>query len=71
MKGITVLSSKLTVNYHQEPDSLDTEDQLLELTTEDAGGGMYYVLKTERWAFEDPEELMEILKDFVKRVKSE
>jgi hypothetical protein len=69
MKGITVLSSKLTVNYHQDPDPLDTEDQLLELTTEDAGGGMYYVLKTERWAFEDPEELMEILKDFVKRVK--
>jgi hypothetical protein len=70
MKGITVLYSKLTVNYHQEPDALDTEDQLLELTTEDAGGGTYYVLKTERWAFEDPEELMEILKDFDKRVKS-
>ena len=67
MKGITVLSSKLTVNYHQEPDALDTEDQLIELTTEDAGGGMYYVLKTERWAFNDPDELMEILKDFVKR----
>ena len=69
MKGITVLSSKLTVNYLQEPDSMDTEDQLLRLTTEDAGGGTYYVLKTKRWAFGSSDELMEILNDFVKRAK--
>lgn len=61
--------NKVTVEYIQEADSNDSNtDQFLELSTDDAGAGVYYVLKTDRWAFDDPKELIDILNDFIKRI---
>lgn len=43
--------------YVQEPDSCDPSqmDQELRIMTDDAGGGSYIILKTERWAVDRDE----------------
>ena len=43
--------------YVQEPDSCDPSqmDQELRIITDDAGGGSYILLKTERWAIDRDE----------------
>jgi len=63
---------KLTIEYNQEGDSvLDGLDQTLEISTEDAGGWHYYVIKSDRWAFDSLDELIKILNDFEQRLKLE
>lgn len=63
-----VAVNKVSVEYTQEADSNSDGLQFLEVSTEDAGAGVYYVLKTERWSFDDPQELIDILNDFKKRL---
>jgi hypothetical protein len=59
---------QITVKYMQEPDSNSSEGlQFLEISTEDAGGGIYFVLKTDRWAFDNIDSLIKVLSDFNKR----
>jgi hypothetical protein len=61
---------KITIEYNQDGDSvLDGLDQTLEISTEDAGSGHYYVIKSDRWAFDSPDELIKILNDFEQRLK--
>ncbi len=63
MKAV-VEETKIT--YSQDSDSCDITDlgQTLEISTEDAGDGKYIVFKTERWAIDNIDELIEILNDF-------
>ena len=53
--------------YVQEPDSCDPSqmDQQLRVSTDDAGGGSYIILKTERWALDrdDIDGFCKLLKD--------
>jgi hypothetical protein len=42
---------------------------LLEVEIVDAGGGPYLVIKTERWAIEDPEELRAMLAHCLEQYK--
>lgn len=60
----------LTAVYSQDPDTCD-RSVIQELTIEslDGGGGTYYILKTDRWAFNNIKELSDILNDFIKRTK--
>ena len=62
--------NKLSVEYTQKADSNSEGLQLLEVSTEDAGGGVYYVLKTERWAFDNLNEVIKVLNDFEKRLSA-
>ena len=58
--------------YSQQSDEMqpvNDADQMIEISTEDAGAGTYFVIKTNRWAFDNPEELMKLIKDFEKRIK--
>ena len=63
-----VAVNKVSVEYTQEADSNSDGLQFLEVSTEDAGGGVYYVLKTERWAFDNLNDLIKVLNDFEKRL---
>ena len=63
-----VAVNKVCVEYTQEADDNSSEVQLLEISTEDAGGGAYYILKTERWAFDNLNDLIKVLQDFEKRL---
>lgn len=60
---------KVILEYSQAPDSCSKDDmsQTLTIGTEDAGGGQYLVLKTERWAIDDIKGLVTILEDFMVR----
>lgn len=55
-----------SITYTQDSDSCDisNDNQQLEIFTEDAGSGKYIVFKTERWAIDSIDELIEILNDF-------
>ena len=54
--------------YTQEGDSCGGDNlQEIEISTQDAGGGIYYTIKTERWAIENVKELADIIKDFKRR----
>ena len=68
----SVAVNKVSVEYTQEADSNSDslQFQLLEVSTEDAGGGVYYVLKTERWAFDNLNDLIKVLNDFEKRLST-
>jgi hypothetical protein len=61
-----VTVSKVTVEYIQESDCNSSSNhlQVLEITTEESGNGAYYVLNTDRWAFDSLDELYELLRDF-------
>lgn len=57
---------EVAITYTQEADSCQEDDlqQSLEVSTEDAGSGKYIVFKTDRWAIDSIDELVEILNDF-------
>jgi hypothetical protein len=61
---------ELTATYSQMADgnSIDSQ-QLLVISSEDAGAGKYFVIKTERWAFDNIQELIDTLTDFENRNK--
>lgn len=53
-----------TLVFSQEPDCCDphqNDDQRLEVRVIDVGDGHYFVLKTERWAICDADELVALL----------
>ncbi len=70
---------KVKVEYIQDADDYSEDDlpQTLTITAqpallhlyEDNKPDFYFVLQTERWAFDDETELLELLKDFKKRIK--
>ena len=55
--------NKITVNYCTESD-IDDSDNELELSISHQGAGFYYVMKTERFAFDDIDFMIRILQDF-------
>lgn len=57
--------------YSQESDSCADSDvlQFLHIKTQDAGDGKYFVIETERWAFDKIEDLIKVLRDFENRIK--
>lgn len=61
---------ELKATYTQDNDTCDsgTLEQAIEISTQDGGGGIYYTIKTERWAFENTEELQLLISDFVDRL---
>ena len=74
--GFPTAENEVTINeisakYVQEKDGCDGGDDLQELSiiTQDAGGGVYYVIETQRWAFNDVEELVAVIEDFKNRLK--
>lgn len=64
-----LLVGGMSVQYLQGGDTIDGDIQNLEIKAEDGGGGLFYVIKTERWAFDSIDELKRVLEDFEKRIK--
>lgn len=59
---------KINAQYIQEPDNYapdESIDNILEIGTEPGG---YFYIKTNRWAFDDIEELISILQDFKNKI---
>jgi hypothetical protein len=58
---------KIAVTYTQQADSNTDEQQTLTIETDDAGGGMYLSISTERWSFDNVTDLVNLIQDFLKR----
>ena len=71
-KSLVPVSMK--TEYMQDNDSCDDgkDGQTLEVFTQDAGGGNYIVIKTERWAIEydDIDDLCNQLKKLILETRS-
>lgn len=53
----------MTIIYEQ-PSDLSDDTQTIKISTADNGAGKYFVIKTDRWAIDKPEELVKLIKDF-------
>jgi hypothetical protein len=64
IKKAEILSQEFKVTFAQDADCNSTEDQFLTIKTDNGGGGDFYVIETERWAFDSIDELIEIINKF-------
>jgi len=63
---------QMTATYSQEDDCCHRSEhgrQDIELSTHDGGGGVYYVLKSDRWAFDSIEDLTNLINQFINKTK--
>lgn len=64
---------QLSAEYTQEADaaaSLHNSDiNQIKIFTQDAGGKPYLIIQTERWAFDNVEEFIDLLRDFESRLQ--
>jgi hypothetical protein len=67
--GINVCS-KISALYLQE-NNLDDNMNELHLETQNDGAGDFFIMKTERWLFDDIDELIKTLKHFKTKKKNE
>ena len=58
---------KLVVSQEQDCTASGDDCNTLEIFTRDGGGGPYFILKTDRWAFDDPDEVIDIIKEFMEQ----
>lgn len=61
---VSILSQEFEMTFTQDADCCDTRDQFLTIKTQNGGGGDFYVIETERWAFDNVTELIMTLKRF-------
>jgi hypothetical protein len=60
-----LLSQQFKMTFTQDSDCCDSGDgQFLTIRTENGGGGDFYVIETERWAFDNIPELVTTLMRF-------
>lgn len=59
------------IEYIQDSDCCQEGDlpQVLRVKTQDGGGGHYLVIETERWAIDDPEAFVALLREALAAVK--
>jgi hypothetical protein len=61
---VSILGQEFQMTFTQDADCCDTRDQFLTIKTQNGGGGDFYVIETERWAFDNVTELIMTLKRF-------
>jgi hypothetical protein len=61
--------TNLNARYLQESDTCSSNEfNTLTIENEDGGGGNYFIIKTDRWAFDSINEIVTVLEDFKKRL---
>ena len=61
-----LLNQELQMTFTQEADCCSNEEQYLTIKTQNGGGGDFYVIETERWAFDNIPEMIAVLMKFYK-----
>ena len=64
-----LLSQDFQMTFTQEADCCDLKEQYLTIKTQNGGGGDFYVIETERWAFDNIPEIIGVLMKFYKKHK--
>jgi hypothetical protein len=57
------------MTFTQDSDCCDSKDQFLTIKTQNGGGGDFFVIETERWAFDNIPELVTTLMRFYTKHK--
>lgn len=70
-EGSEIVINGIAVNYSQVNEDNPDVDDVLKLSICHQGAGFYFVLETERWAFNSVDELIRILTDFQSKAKVE
>jgi len=61
---------RASVTLTQDGDCVDGNDlQVLTISSDDGGGGWFWVLETERWAFDSLDELKEQLRGVMQKLE--
>lgn len=68
---MSLMLHSVSAHYSQDNDCLQEDDVMQELTLEalNAGSGFFFVLSTNRWAFDNLEELVSLVKKFIDHAK--
>jgi len=64
-----LLSQDFEMTFTQEADCCDDKEQYITIKTQNGGGGDFYVIETERWAFDNIPELITTLMRFYTKHK--
>ena len=57
--------AKVLAEYTQDGDCATNQSiNIISIETEDCGGGCYFVIKTDRWAFDSIDEITNLINDF-------
>ena len=59
-----ILNQELSTTFVQTGDGNSPDDQFLTIKSEECGADNYFVIETERWAFDKIDELIELLNQF-------
>ena len=59
---------KVSIQYSQK---VHNDFQELTIETDDAGGGRFFNIKTDKFSFNDEEEFKDLIRDFLMRAKIE
>lgn len=68
----SVYIDSVNITYIQEPDcteNAESDEQSLTISTRNGGGGNFYHIKTEGWSFDSPEELLNVINNFIDKTK--
>ena len=69
IKKAEILSQEFKVTFAQDADCCTSEDQYITIKTDNGGGGDFFVIETERWAFDNIPELVQTLMRFYNKHK--
>ena len=59
--GTRVAISEIAVTFSQDGDSIEPGTQTLTIMIQDAGGGPFLILETDRWAVDSEREMNKVL----------
>lgn len=59
-----IIEQEFEMTFTQDKDCCSIEDQFITIKTENGGGGDFFVIETQRWAFDCIEDLVEVLYQF-------
>jgi hypothetical protein len=59
-----IIEQEFKMTFTQDKDCCSSEDQFITIKTQNGGGGDFFVIETQRWAFDCIEDLVRVLYQF-------
>ena len=59
-----IIEQEFEMTFTQDKDCCSSEDQFITIKTQNGGGGDFFVIETQRWAFDCIEDLVSVLYQF-------
>ena len=60
----SIIDQEFKITFTQDKDCCTNDDQFITIKTQNGGGGDFFVIETQRWAFDSIEDLVRILYQF-------